>query len=55
MLKKVEEVTNVNDPEQYGEYEVNAPYTLKDADGKVIAATDKASELPGVWKTIFQD
>ena len=55
MLKKVEEVTNVNDPEQYGEYEVNAPYTLKDADGKVIATTDKASELPGVWKTIFQD
>lgn len=54
-LKKVEEVTNVNEPEQYGEYEVNAPYTLKDAEGKVITATDKASELPGMWKTIFQD
>ena len=55
MLKKLEEVTSVSDPEQYGEYDVNSPYTLKDAEGKVIAATDKASELPGVWKTIFQD
>ena len=28
-LKQVEELTCVNDAEQYGEYEVSAPYTIK--------------------------
>lgn len=53
-LKKVEELICVNDAEQYGEYDVNAPYTIKDGEGKTIATFKKADELPGQWKALVE-
>ena len=53
-LKRVEELTCVNDAEQYGEYEVNAPYTIKDSEGKTIATFKKADELPNQWKAVVE-
>ena len=53
-LKQVEELTCVNDAEQYGEYEVSAPYTIKDTEGKTIATFQKADELPSQWKAVVE-
>ena len=53
-LKKVEELTFVSDAEQYEEYEVSAPYTIKDTEGKAITTFQKADELPGQWKAVVE-
>lgn len=53
-LKKVEELTCVSDAEQYEEYEVSAPYTIKDGDGKTIATYKKIDELPNQWKAVVE-
>ena len=54
-LKKVEELFCVYEPEQYGSYNVNAPYTIKDTQGKTTGTFKKAEELPGQWKALFSD
>lgn len=51
-LKVVEELTIVYDPEQFGEYEVENVYTLKDANKQTVLSTDDAVRLPGVWKDV---
>lgn len=53
-LKQVEELTFVSDAEQYEEYEVSAPYTIKDTEGKAITTFQKADELPGQWKAVVE-
>lgn len=53
-LKKVEELICVNDAEQYGEYEVNAPFTIRDGEGNTIATFQKAGELPAQWKALVE-
>ena len=54
-LNKVEELIIVTDPEQYEEYEVSNAFTLRDANGNVVATADKAGQLPGMWKTVAAD
>ena len=51
-LKTVEELTVVYDSEQFGEYEVENKYTLRDANQKTLLSTDDANRLPGVWKSV---
>ncbi len=53
-MKEVEELTVVNDSEQYGEYDVESRYTLKDGDQNLILATDNVDKLPGVWKSVVE-
>ena len=53
-LKTMEELYIVNDPEQYGEYEVENKYTLRDNQQKAILSTDDISKLPATWKSVLE-
>lgn len=52
-LKTLDELIIVSDPEQYGEYEVSGPYTLRDANHDDIISTDDPSQFPDIWKAIL--
>ena len=54
-LKTVEELSIVNDPEQYGEYDVEKKYTVKDDQQKVTLSTDDLSSLPVHWKNVLDN
>lgn len=51
-LKVVEELTIVNVPKEYKNYNVNSRFTLKDDKGNVIVSAKKEDKLPGLWKKI---
>jgi hypothetical protein len=53
-LKTMEELVIVNDPEQYGEYEVENKYTLRDNQEKATLSTDDISQLPATWKSVVE-
>lgn len=54
-LQKLNDLYVVNDPEKYIEYGVDAKYTLRDADDKVLLSTDKLSDLPAQWIGLLND
>ncbi len=49
ILKKVEELCVVSAVEQYGEYQVENKYTLRDGQQEDILSTDDMSTLPSPW------
>ena len=51
-LKHIEELTIVTDSEQFGEYGVDATYTITDANQKVLHSQDDAKLLPTMWMDI---
>lgn len=54
-LSDTEELIIVDDPEQYEEYEVTAPYTLREpTGGPVISTAQRASALPRFWPDVLQ-
>ena len=54
-LNDTEELIIVNAPEQYEEYEVNAPYTLREpTGGPVISTAQRASALPQLWPNVLK-
>ena len=53
-LKTMEELVIVSDAEQYGEYEVENKYTLRDNQQKVILSTDDMSMLPDPWTSVVE-
>lgn len=53
-LQKLNDLYVVNDPEQYIEYGVEAKYTFRDADDKVILSTNKLTDLPTPWADVLK-
>lgn len=55
-LRPTEELVVVNGGEEfYEEYEVSAPYTLREPEsGKVISSAQRASALPQFWSSVLQ-
>ena len=53
-LKTQEELIFVNDADEYEEYDVDAPYTIKDSEGQTLATFSNASELPQPWRAIVE-
>ena len=53
-LKTLEELIFVNDADEYEEYDVDAPYTIKDSEGQTLATFSNASELPQPWRAIVE-
>lgn len=54
-LKTLEELIFVNDADEYEEYDVDAPYTIKDSEGQTLATFSNASELPQQWRAIVEE
>ena len=52
-LKTEEELVVVSQADQYGEYEVENKYTLKDDQQNAILSTDDDSSLPAPWKSVL--
>lgn len=48
------ELTIVTDADQYGEYDVNNRYTLRNSEGKEILSTDDISQLPKEWMRVLK-
>ena len=53
-LKTQEELIFVNDADEYEEYDVDDPYTIKDSEGQTLATFSNASELPQPWRAIVE-
>lgn len=53
-LQQVDELCVVNDPEQYGEYDVTAKFTLRDTEGNVLLSTNNMSDLPKPWAGVLK-
>ena len=53
-LKPLEELIFVNDADEYEEYDVDDPYTIKDSEGKTLVTFSNASELPQPWRAIVE-
>lgn len=50
-----EELIIVNDPEQYGEYEVNNKYTIRNADHEEILSAKSSTNLPELWQGLLNE
>lgn len=52
-LNTEEELVVVSDPEQYGEYEVEAKYTLNDGEHNAMKSASEAAQLSSSWQNII--
>lgn len=50
-----EELTIVNDPEQYGEYEVQNKFTLRNANQEEISSQASSTKLPELWQGLLNE